>query len=115
MSRLFLVPAAGLLALACAAEPQSSTAGARERSGAEIFATHCAICHGKTGAGDTAMARGYRNANLADGNFAHGGSHEEIVDTITNGVPRSPMLPLRARLSPEEIDAVALYVRQLVR
>lgn len=107
---------AGLLVLSACQGNAERTAGPEIiRSGPEIFAMHCAICHGKTGEGDTAMARGYPNANLADGRFAHGGSHEQIRATIENGVPRSPMLPLRSRLDPREIDEVARYVRQLVR
>lgn len=107
--------ALSFLAFACGDPDTQPDAKAAVRDPAQIFATQCALCHGPAGEGDTAMARGYPNANLADGEFAHGGTHEEIVHTITNGIPRSPMLPLKSRLTPEEIDGLARHVRALVR
>jgi cbb3-type cytochrome c oxidase subunit III len=82
-------------------------------SGHEVFIRHCQNCHGPEAKGGTPMVSGYPNANLADGKWAHGGTHAEIVQTITQGVPGTPMRPLRGLLTPAEIDAVADYVRSL--
>ena len=75
------------------------------------FATRCAFCHGQDGEGHMSPVAGYPNANLADGIWVHGGTKQEIVKTITSGVPDTPMPPFEGVVSPAEIDALADYVR----
>ena len=45
------------------------------------------------------------------GTWKHGSRPPDIVKTITDGVPGTPMLPFKGRLSPEEIAALASLVR----
>lgn len=73
------------------------------------------MCHGMTGAGDMPMAAGYPNANLIDQRWAHGPEKEALVRVIRDGLPGTPMLGFGRMMSPEEIDAVAEYVRGLSR
>jgi cbb3-type cytochrome c oxidase subunit III len=75
------------------------------------FTSRCAFCHGDDGRGNRSPVAGYPNANLADGVWLHGGTKQEIVKTITNGVPETPMPPFEGVVSPAEIDALADYVR----
>jgi cytochrome c oxidase cbb3-type subunit 3 len=84
--------------------------------GKRAFADNCAPCHGAGGAG----ARGY--PNLIDNKWLWGGSLAQIEQTITHGVRagddagRQGAMPAFGRdnlLKPDEISAVADYVRSL--
>ena len=70
-------------------------------SGADLFASNCAGCHGSGGEGGVGPA-------LAGG-LARFGSMEEVVAFVSAGVPGS-MPGFETRLSPEEIEAVVDYV-----
>jgi cytochrome c oxidase cbb3-type subunit 3 len=82
--------------------------------GQTVFQSRCVFCHGQYGEGAPA-AGAYPNANLADGVWVHGGTHEQIMATIDNGVPGTPMQPWGGTLSKEELDAVARYVASLAK
>lgn len=88
------------------------------QSGKAIFEGkgNCHVCHGKEGKG-TPLA-----PDLTDGAWIQAdGSLASVRDIIAHGVdkPRShpvPMPPMGgARLTKQEIDAVAAYVMQLAR
>ncbi|MGA7615352.1 MAG: c-type cytochrome [Thermoanaerobaculia bacterium] len=81
--------------------------------GKTIFQSTCSFCHGIDGKGNTPIAAGYPNANLADGVWAYGGNREQIIQTITRGVPGTPMRGFQGSLNPAEIGAVADYVHSL--
>jgi mono/diheme cytochrome c family protein len=75
---------------------------------------NCHVCHGKAGKG-TMLA-----PDLTDSTWINiDGSVEAIRQLVTAGVPKpkshpAPMPPMGgAKLTKEEIDAVAAYVRQL--
>jgi mono/diheme cytochrome c family protein len=74
----------------------------------------CFACHGQDGKGTAA------GPNLADGEWVHSdGSLEGIVKTVQTGVPQpksapAPMPPMGgATLTPDQVKAVATYVRSL--
>jgi len=75
---------------------------------AELFAANCQICHGPNGTG-TPLAKDMAFAGR--GKWKHGSRPQDIVATITNGVPATPMLPFKGRLTPAEINALAALVR----
>lgn len=76
--------------------------------GGELFADFCVACHGDDGTGDQFQGA----PNLADGIWLYGGSHDAIRQTITGG--RGGMMPsFHARLTPEEVAKVAIYVHSL--
>lgn len=109
---LLLAAAFGLLS-GCLSEP---TAPVEEAAlGEHVFRRRCAICHGADGRADVPMAASYPNMILADGQFGHGGSRDEIIRTISEGVPRTPMIGMRSQLSHREIEAVADHVLNLAR
>jgi mono/diheme cytochrome c family protein len=91
------------------AEPRGTAA----TIGQHVYQSRCSICHGRDGRGNTPTAASYPNANLVDGRWAHGGSREEVIRTIRQGVPKTPMLPFGQALSDSEIEAVADYVLAL--
>ena len=89
---------------AWAPEPTLQLAGQR------VFETHCARCHGETGAGDgpdsDKYARPPANFRQMQVSFAGAGR------VIRNGVPGSGMPPWPL-LTPAEIQAVTVYIRSL--
>lgn len=86
-------------------------------SGAAVFKTWCAQCHGSGAAG----AKGY--PNLQDDDWLWGGSMEDIHVTVTHGIrnedsedARFSEMPAFGRdelLEPAQIDAVVNYVMSL--
>ena len=70
-------------------------------SGADLFASNCAGCHGARGEGGVGPA-------LAGG-LTRFESIDEVVSFVSTGVPGS-MPGFETRLSPEEIEAVVDYV-----
>jgi cytochrome c oxidase cbb3-type subunit 3 len=72
-------------------------------AGREIFAANCVACHG-------ADLHGGIGPNLTDDEWIHGGNLEDIVHTITNGVPEKGMLTWGPILGPEKIGKVAAFV-----
>ena len=86
-------------------------------AGASTFKIRCATCHGSGAQGSSGFP------NLNDNSWLWGGRPEEILQTITHGVrdttdqdTRSSQMPAFGHdniLKPEEISAVANYVRQI--
>jgi cytochrome c oxidase cbb3-type subunit 3 len=95
-----LVPPTGAELLAGAAKPEVlQVASAR-------FAKSCAPCHGE-------RAQGLIGPNLTDDRWIHGGSVEQIFQTIAKGWPAKGMPPWGRALKPEELSALVSYVRSL--
>jgi cytochrome c oxidase cbb3-type subunit III len=75
--------------------------------GQRLFINNCAACHGS----DARGSKGF--PNLTDGDWLHGGTHEEIIETITGG-RRGIMPPMAAAVgSAEDVRNVANYVLSL--
>lgn len=106
---------AAVLSLALGCVPETPAPASNSNLGEHVFRSRCAICHGVDGRADTPMAASYPDMILADGEFAHGGSREEIIRTISEGVPRTPMISMRSQLTEQEIEAVADHVLELAR
>lgn len=84
-----------------AKDPQAMAIGER------LFMNNCSQCHGS----DAHGSRGF--PNLTDKDWLHGGSHEKIKETITNG--RTAMMPPMAAAvgGPDDVKNVANYVLSL--
>lgn len=91
----------GMDAPALAADPQARTIGER------LFVNHCATCHGS----DARGSKGF--PNLTDQDWLHGGSLQQIKQSITQGrVGQMP--PMAAAVgSPQDARDVAHYVMSL--
>jgi cytochrome c oxidase cbb3-type subunit III len=76
------------------------------QAGAARFARTCASCHG-------ARAQGLIGPNLTDDRWIHGGSVEQIFQTIAKGWPAKGMPPWGRVLKPEEIASLVSYVRSI--
>jgi mono/diheme cytochrome c family protein len=84
----------------------TQTVSAQEISGKELFANNCARCHGADAKGGKGpdLTSAKRQSKWAD-------SEEPLIKRITNGGLIMPKFG--KRLKPEEIKAVADYVRTL--
>jgi cytochrome c oxidase cbb3-type subunit 3 len=72
--------------------------------GRRYFLGHCAVCHGKDGAGG-------RGANLTTGRYRMGGSDRELYRTIREGIEGSEMPGTRLRQ--DEVWRIVAYVKRL--
>jgi cytochrome c oxidase cbb3-type subunit III len=77
-------------------------------AGKVIFtAMNCITCHGTNGEGNAI------GPNLTDNYWLHGCKFEDIVSTISNGIPTKGMIAFKAQLTDEKIKQVASYIVSL--
>jgi cbb3-type cytochrome c oxidase subunit III len=77
--------------------------------GTALFGAKCALCHGKDGAGlPNWKAKGQPDFTNADWQGSH--TDAQIVESIKNGKGKF-MPPFKAKLSDDEVAAVAARVR----
>ena len=97
------------------AEP--SGINANEVQGIQVFTTHCIVCHGEKGNGKGPAAASLkpkpRNFKKGLKSFKYGTTLADVVKTISNGSPGTAMPPFKSVLNPEQLEAVAAYVRSL--
>jgi mono/diheme cytochrome c family protein len=94
---ILVLAGAGLAGAADAYKPSEATL--------ELYKAKCQQCH---------MADGnspLEPLNFADGKWIHGDKVEDIAKIISEGAPGTAMLPFTSQLTPEEIQALARYVR----
>ena len=72
-------------------------------AGEAIFKANCVSCHGDD-------MRGKIGPNLLDTVWIHGGRPQDILHTITAGVPDKGMITWGPILGPEKVAQVAAYV-----
>ncbi len=77
--------------------------------GKPLFEKKCKSCHGIDGKGDTTIGKKVDIPSLAKTSM----SKSKIVSVIEKGVPDTKMKAYKDKLSKEEIDAVAAYVKKL--
>ena len=90
--------------------PAQLLAGAKNTAvvgmGEARFARSCAPCHGD-------HAQGLIGPNLTDDRWIHGGTVEQIFQTVAKGWPSKGMPPWGRTLKPDELAALVSYVRSL--
>ena len=102
--------AAVALTLVAAAFASSALAGPPPApKPAEIYHARCEKCHGPDG---RAPQKG-EGMSFADGEWNRGPDLKAIAASITDGVPDTAMLAFKDKLSVQEIEALAKYVRSL--
>ena len=77
----------------------------------EVYHVRCEKCHGPDGHA-TQKCEGL---SFADGEWKHRSDLKSVVEVITDGVPDTGMNAFKGKLSPDEILALAKYVRSLDR
>jgi len=83
-----------------------ASGGVDEAQIAAVYKTKCSVCHAADGNSPLP------NMSFADGVWKHGTTVKEMVNTISNGVPGTAMMPFKTQLKPEEIEGLARYVRK---
>lgn len=101
--------AAELAAAEARYTPAATTGGPLEltaamaEAGRAVYQTNCLACHG-------ARLEGGIGPSLADGAWIHGGSPEDVVKTVTDGVPAKGMPAWGGILGAERIRQVTAYI-----
>jgi cytochrome c oxidase cbb3-type subunit 2 len=89
----------------------AAPAGARSELGAQVYADHCAQCHGDLGDGTGPASDRFP---IAASNFRTARPSLDVaLQALRNGVDGTPMAPWSSQLSEAEITAVAEHVRGL--
>lgn len=101
-----MTPTRTLFLLLALLSPSSPAAAA---DGFELYAQHCAKCHGKTGQADTWRGRLSFAENLASPAFQEGHGNDEILAAIDRGPGLMPAF--RERLSLEDRKALVQVIR----
>lgn len=109
MKRNAFVTTAAAAALALVA-PHQPLDAAEARS--ENWQTHCSVCHGDDGKGQTEEGRKKKARNLTNEKWQNTLDDARIVNSITKG--HHDMPAFRKKLSDAEIKALAAEVRSLV-
>ncbi len=81
---------------------------AEEGEGAALYAKKCAMCHGKDGVAKTMAAN---SGNFNDAEWQKGITLETVVENIAKG--KGKMLKYEGKLTPEQITAIAKYVKSM--
>jgi cbb3-type cytochrome c oxidase subunit III len=106
--RTFVFPAGALLLLAVTAAPIRAES---ERS--ENFQTHCSVCHGDDGKGQTEEGRKKKARNLTNAKWQDTIDDARIIRSITKGHDQMPAFG--KKLTEAEIRALAAEVRSLAK
>ena len=74
----------------------------------------CFECHGSDGRGKTKVGKKEKIPDLTSPKWKSKHTDAQIKDTITNGSEDNPkMKPFKDKLTPEEIDSMVTFVRNL--
>jgi len=80
---------------------------AKKEAGQAIYVAKCAACHLTDGGGMI-------GPNLTDNYWIHGtGRLADIIAVVQKGVPEKGMLSWESLLSPDDLEAVSVYVHSL--
>ena len=77
----------------------------------DSFEKHCTICHGIDGKAQTKKGRQLKASNFTSPKWQRHTTDQEIVEAITNGIPKHKMPAFKDKLSPEQIEALVRFVR----
>ena len=106
--RMSVVPIGVLLAVSATL----STAAAQAPDGKALYNENCRKCHGVIGTPPKTMQAKYPKIATFDAEFLEKHSQDSIVKVLIHGKGED-MKSFKDKLKPEEMEAVAKYVREL--
>jgi mono/diheme cytochrome c family protein len=77
----------------------------------EIFQQNCKLCHGEDGRGKTKQGIKYKSPDFTSPRWQKHTTDDEIRSAIEDGVPKTKMKGFKDKLTSEQIEALARYVR----
>jgi len=80
------------------------------QTGADLFKSKCAMCHGPDGKGQTAMGKNLNLRNLGSAEV-QSQSDADLTNTITNGKDKMPKYD--GKLTGDQIIDLVKYIRTL--
>ena len=85
------------------------------KRGKQFYASHCVLCHGADGRGDTQMREFLKTypANLVDDQWQYGAEDQHLFDVIKQGRSNRDMPAFSDTLSDERIWQTIHYIRYL--
>ena len=86
---------------------------ARGEDGKALYAKSCVSCHGAAGKGDGPAAKAIKNVPSDLGTAVKGQSEADVVKFIKEGKPDLKPPHMKPKLTDEQIQAVAQYVKSL--
>jgi mono/diheme cytochrome c family protein len=89
-----------------------SAAVAQEPDGKAVFDKSCKMCHGADGTPPAAMLKMMPTLPAFTAEFMASRSQDSVVAVLTNGTANGKKKPMKDKLTPEEMAAVAKYVRE---
>lgn len=116
---------AGEATEAAAEAAPAATAAVDLEAGKKVYTVYCSTCHGTSGKGDGPAAAGLnpKPVNFAKGEFRHDangngtvGDIEDIKAIVHDGAAKyggSPLMAPWPMISPEDLQAVAEYIKSL--
>jgi mono/diheme cytochrome c family protein len=90
-----------------------ATLAAETPDGKEIYLANCKKCHGESGTPSAAIKKMNPKIEALDAAFFAKRTEADLVKQITEG--KDKMKPFKDKLKPEEIVAVAKYMRTLAK
>ena len=96
-----------------AADPKKpAEAKAPALDGKPLYEAKCKVCHAADGKGTEAMKKN-NIPDMTDKGWQGKHAKAAVVKAITDGIADTKMKSFKDKLKPEEIDAVAAYVKKL--
>lgn len=84
---------------------------ARAAGGQELFAKHCASCHGKDGKAQSPAARKLGVKDLSQSKVTDGEIEKQVTEGKKDDRGNSKMPPFKEKLSAEEIKSLIVVVK----
>lgn len=99
------------LAAALAQVPAPSPAPVAPAGPGETFQKRCIFCHGEDGRGQTKKGRQLKAPDFTSRRWQAHTADEEIVEAITEGIPKHKMPSFKEKLTGDQIQALVPFLR----
>ncbi len=111
--KIFLTISIALLCWGCSENEQITAQSevAEEETNEQLYLLYCAQCHGANGDGKALIALDRPARSFIDGGFSFGNTLNAISKTTASGIPGTPMPPFADILTEEQIQKIAIHVR----